>query len=719
MITDRNAGLRRAAGLLVLAGGLLAGPARAQNAANQAPSLRWVPANAAGYSALLRNREQIDAVLHSKAWARLNGLPLVQMARQMLETQWANPNGPLATVRNWYEQPDNADLIRFVGELLSDEVFVYSGKNAADFALLLGEVQAANQLAPLAALAQGGLPALNDPGMRVRALLQALSDNAKLITVPELVVGFRLSRTTPAQAAKRLVGLEKAMLQAVPDVRKYLKKSKIDGAEVRSLVLEGSLIPWDQIPIQQFEERQGQFDKLLNRLKGMKLTLAFSVRGNYLLFSVGEGTEGLQDVAEGSPNRLSDRPEMAALSKAAGRRLTSITYSSKEYQAAVSGGHYVESLAGWARESLKTADLPADKKAKLEQQLKALAADAKRLAPEPGAHLAFGFLTDQGGEGYSYDWTKVRGQDGGKPLTLLQHVGGRPVAFALHRDPVSVKEYELLSRAVRLGRQTFDEIVLPQLPFPEEFKDLYRQFMTEAKPLFARFDKATSQRLLPALDGQGGFVLDARLKSQQWHQAMPPAEKPLPLPEPAVVLGVRDPALFRQAFQEYREVFNGLMEVVAKVAPVPVPEIKIPDPQVKKTDVGTFYSYPFPEALGLDPKLALTCGLSDKVAVFTLSHDHAKRLLAPTAWQGKGGPLNDRTRPLVGAAYFDCPALMDAAAPWVEYAFAQAGQGQDVLDQVKTVMQILKVFRSYSSATYPEEGATVTHNRTVIRDLEK
>jgi hypothetical protein len=101
-------------GLLLLGGWLSAAPARAQERAAPVPSLRWVPADAGAYSAMLRNREQLEAVLGSKAWARLMSMPVVQMGRQMLAAQWDDPNGPLAQLKSWYDQPGNAELVQML-----------------------------------------------------------------------------------------------------------------------------------------------------------------------------------------------------------------------------------------------------------------------------------------------------------------------------------------------------------------------------------------------------------------------------------------------------------------------------------------------------------------------------------------------------------------------------------------------------------------------------
>src|SRR5689334_9127931 len=98
--------------LLILIGVALwasAAPARAEDKKPDS-SLALIPADAAYYGAMLRNREQIDAVAKSKAWAKIKNLPLVQMAWGMLEKEYS-AEGKLAPLREWMGQAENSELI--------------------------------------------------------------------------------------------------------------------------------------------------------------------------------------------------------------------------------------------------------------------------------------------------------------------------------------------------------------------------------------------------------------------------------------------------------------------------------------------------------------------------------------------------------------------------------------------------------------------------------
>jgi hypothetical protein len=212
---------------------------------------------------------------------------------------------------------------------------------------------------------------------------------------------------------------------------------------------------------------------------------------------------------------------------------------------------------------------------------------------------------------------------------------------------------------------------------------------------------------------------------------LPPTEKALPMLEPALVVGVSDAALLRKAMGEYRAIANELIAKIREVAGDDVPAFQLPAPQSRKGKAGELYFYPLPPNLPVDQRLMPTAGLSDKVAVLTISNEHAERLLTSTPFKADKGPLGDLKRPLAMATYLHWAGLIDALAPWLEMGVQMAGPfvdpvlgdatkgDQDLATQVRTVLDVLRVFRSYASATYLENKALVTHSETVFQDLEK
>jgi hypothetical protein len=692
---------------------LLAAPALpAQEVGKAASSLEIVPADAYFYSAMLRNREQLEAVLHSKAWAKLTDLPFVKMAWQFVEAGWNQPFGPQAKIKEWYDDKENQQLIRLLGEMFSDEVFVYGGRHSADFFALLGELQTANQFAPLQALLQGK-NAPQGPFGQARILMQALAANADLIHAPDLVVGFRLKDTKRAHTQlKRLDRLVKDLTQQNPQFEGRWHKAKIGGGEFYTLKLDGRMVPWDMVPWQLIEENQGEFDNVKKKLRELKLAVSVGLRGPYLIAALTE-TPGQLKALGGPGKRLAAREELRPLAPFAERPVTGISFASKEWQA-LTGGAKKDLQAGVERilDLLKEADLSAEQKAKIHKDLKALAHDMKKYIPEPAPSLSFSFLNGRGSESYHYNWTKSERYGAAQPLTILKHVGGTPLlVFAERTPPYDPEEYKLLVKWIKIGWSYADEFGVPKLP--EDVREKYQTFMKGARPLLSRLDRATGEMLLPSLTGQTALAVDGRLISKQWFAAMPPAAKPLPMLEPALVLGVKDAELLRKAASEYRAIFNQLVTLAGQ------PDLKLAAPHERQLKADTLYFYPLPKDLGADKQLSPTAGLSEHWAVLTVNHAHAIRLLHPTPLKTDSKLLADG-KGIHAAVYFSWEGLVAAAAPWLDYALqmAPANAGQDVPGQVHTVLDVLKVFRSYTSVTYTEGGAQVTHGECIFRDLE-
>ena len=358
----------------------------------------------------------------------------------------------------------------------------------------------------------------------------------------------------------------------------------------------------------------------------------------------------------------------------------------------------------------------------------ALGKDIKAALPEPGASLSFSFLTERGTESYDYDWTKSAFEAEPAPLTLRNHVGGTPILALIGRSKGDSALYQKGVKWLKVIHGHAADFLLPQLP--EGPKEVYEQASKVVYPLLKRLDDITGKMLLPALaDGQAAFVLDAKWTSKQWHQQVK-TPVALPLPEVGLVVGVSDAALLRKAMAEYRQWLNDALAAARSLSQEQVPEIQIPAPESEKKKAGTLYFYPVPEALGLDPQVTPAAGLSQRVAVLALSKEHAEALLTRKPLEPDGGPLADPQQPLLEACYFDWNALMTAVTPWVEFGVrgalptprrgvvAQGPSAKEVLEQVRAVIEVLKVYRGSTSATYREGGARVTHSESVVRDLE-
>jgi hypothetical protein len=725
------------AGLLALTGFLCPG-ARAADLDKIGGSLQLIPSDVAFYQTSLRTREQLDAFAKSQAWAKLWSLPLVQAGWKEVVKQYNEEGGNLAGLRRFYDQPENKELVQLLGDALSNEVFCFGNNGWADLLDLLGQINRANQMAQLEAAIEGG--GGNDPGQQIKAALKALARNSDRLKMPDLVIGFRLTDAKKAESQlKRLDALLNANLGQNPAMQGRYKRTQINGGSYLSLSLDGSLVPWDQIPFGDFEDKAGEFDGLKRQLKALKLSINLGIRDDFLLFAIGESTAPLLNLgAKGEGKTLAGRPELKPLAKFADRRLTSIGYVSREMRVKLASANTnFDNLVEMARLGLAKADVPEEKRKKLESDLQAMIAEMKKASTGEGATLGFSFLTDRGAEGYSYEWTKEGRLDDSKPLTLLNHVGGTPLFAAVGRTKPDPEAYKALVQVIQTAHEHFKDIVLPKLD--DEAKGYYQKAAKELFPLLKRLDEVTSNLLLPALaDGQAGVVIDAKWTSKQWFNRMPAADKPLPMLEAALVLGVSDADKFRQALSEYHTIVNELLAKAKDFAPPgkDIPNIQVPKPQSEKAEAGNLYVFPLPKDWGLDAQVAPTAGLSQSVFAVALSRAHAERLLASKPLKTDGGPLADSKRSLGAATYCDWPALIDALTPWVEFGLAaipadevhlplegDLASGEKAKEEIRrearVVLEVLKCFRGFSSATYREGDTQVTHYESVYKDLGK
>jgi hypothetical protein len=722
--------------LLILAGvmllpGILPDPARAEVKKIDS-SLGLVPADAAYYSATLRNREQFDAVAKSKAWAKITQLPAYQMALTLLKQQYADPNGKLSPLRDLMEQEENRDLLQLLADAYSDEIFSYGAANWVGFVDLWTQLNRAQQFGPFMQMLKDPTDQKAISMAQVRGMLRVLARNPDKMKAPDFVLGFKIKDDKKAESQiARLETLLNAFVAQEPMLQGRLQRVKIGGGNFLSFHLDGAMVPWDQIPWKDVEEAAGEFDGVVKNLKEMKLTISLGVRDHFLMLSIGSSTDGLKQLG-GEGQRLTARPELKPLVRAADKRLTGVSYTSKALRAkAQLSQNDIDSLTVVAGHALDAAGIPADKRQAIMKDVASLAVDLKKNLPDPAASLSFSFLSERGFESFEYQYGRFPELDGSKTLTLLDHVGGDPILAVVGRSKGTLEQYQAFSKWIKVAFGHAEPLLVEKLD--KEQKEKYEQISKAVLPLLRRLDEVTGTMLLPALaDGQAGFVVDAKWKSKQWQQDMPTSDKALPMLELGVLVGVSDAELLEKAMKSYRKIVEDALVKVKELAPPgEVPSIKIAEAEIKTVKAGKLYVFPLPAEWKLDPQVAPTAGLSKRVGVLALSAGHAERLLTPRPLKIEGGPLllAGAKRPLAGAAYFNGPAFIDAIAPWVMFGLEQAhiervlpGAGDEkqareaVFQQVRTVLDVLKVFRISTSATYIEDGVLITHSETVVRD---
>src|SRR3954471_12637014 len=103
---------------------------QAADLAEQAHSLRKVPADATFYSASLRLRDQWHVFKDSKAYAKLMEIPLIQFAKMQVTFQWQQSEQPtVAKIRDYVQSSTGQEGVAVLKEMISEEIFSYAGSD--------------------------------------------------------------------------------------------------------------------------------------------------------------------------------------------------------------------------------------------------------------------------------------------------------------------------------------------------------------------------------------------------------------------------------------------------------------------------------------------------------------------------------------------------------------------------------------------------------------
>src|SRR5687768_2968490 len=173
--------------------------------------------------------------------------------------------------------------------MATSEVFIYGDKKFADSLGLAIEAFNAARYAPMFSKLANPDGGANDEQVAIMALLETLNEDLDRLVVPDVVVGFKLN--DPARAdlqIRRLEIMVKLLVQllTINEFRDRFGRVRIADADFLELRLDGKLVPWEELPLDQFEENPGDFEPLKKHLRAMKMTINLGVKDGYLLFSI-------------------------------------------------------------------------------------------------------------------------------------------------------------------------------------------------------------------------------------------------------------------------------------------------------------------------------------------------------------------------------------------------------------------------------------------------
>ncbi len=798
-LTSRSLPRRQFAAAL-LAGLALAAGGQARGADILDGGVSMIPKDAAFVSATLRLEEQLDLLLKSNAVATLRKLPAVIQALEQLEEQKSQPGSPLSMLSTYLELPENQQAVELLRDMVSTDTFLYGEPSCITFLELIQKVQQAQNAANILQMTRGPEhiridlenPALNSldaeemddddddeddddddddnssvnrgqsivPVARqvleaeefelnvesggeqfaARMVLQALADNADKIVIPDLVWGFKTGKVEAANSqVKRVEVLLKLVTQTNPDLANALSRKKLPSGDVMTFTIDGAMVPWASLLRSQEGIDEDDLEKVRDRLQGIDIVIALGVVGDRVILSIGDSADHLEKLASpaGSQDGLVMTKPFEPLREHKDKRITAITYMSEALARAVApSAADIEQLADLTDSIADSAGLSEGAAREAREALEKVATGYKKRLPVPGATMGYSYLSTDGYEGYSWDWSKNTILDGSRRLGLLEHAGGAPLASLVMRTKTDPEQFDDLVSWGRMAWTFFQRNMLPKVDADD--RERMEHYTERLSPLAERLVSSLRTKLLPALaDGQIGFVIDAKSKARRLQRDLPESAEPLPLLEPAVALKLDDPKLFREGMNELFALADDLVDELRGLNPGSVPEgYQVPAPEKSKVEGGTLWSFPL-ASTGIDEQIQPVIGIGDDAVVFSLVPKQAGRMLSKSRLE-TGSQLSRFEEPLAAAAALDFAGLIDALQPWVNYGVrvgvlqqqngfvdrateigpdGDTDQTRELLKTTGVILEAMKSLRVAVAETSTRPDATVTHWRNVIRDM--
>jgi hypothetical protein len=703
------------------------------------PGLAIVPADAAFLSSSLRGREQYDRIVGSNAFAALRELPAVKKAFDEIAKQQAQPGNPLTIAAMLLQMPENQQAIALLQDMVATDTFVFGTPSWIQAAGIFKKIQQAQQAGNIAALSKGTGIDFNPQETTARLIVKALAENTDDIVIPDLVWGFKTTQQEAAETQlKRLELTAKMFTQAQPLLANAVKRQTIGKGDFVTLTVRPDpnllrMLSADAVEDLDVEE---EVNAILTRVGELEFVIAIGLLDDHVILSVGGGTDHLEKLGRDSDSLLKTDP-FAKIREADGKPLTGISYLSKPLAAAVmQSADDFEQINGLITALVKAGKLPDEAKADAEQLVEQLVAGYTERLPLPGPWLAYSYLTDTGYAGEVWNWAQNLPWDGSKPLDLLEFTGGSPFATLAFRTETDPESFEAFVAWIASARDFAVKYLATAAD--EDAKERFSAFEEHVLPLGGELADTIRGKFLPALkNGQFGLVLDADSTTTKLQQALPTSADPLPIIEPAIVLAIDDEEKFREGLSDLFALSDKLLTAIRKIDNDAVPsEYQIPDPTQTEVDGGKLWTFALP-GTGLDEQVQLSIGIGEKVAVFSLVPDQAKRLLVAKPLK-TAASLSALDSKLAGAAALDWVGLIDVIEPWAVYLArcgivqnkggrldSESTIGPDVeteetkkdIAQLVTLLRLARCLRAAAAETSVEDAAIVTRWQNQIEDL--
>lgn len=677
-------------------------PVRGQDAGEMA-SLKMVPIDADIYLATFRLREQWEKFVSGPVVQEFLESSGVENALEQFRSEWTERDGIGSNVRIFWENGNTQDAMAFLGELFSSEMFVYGdqGVSKGFFADAKIEDEMRN-------LYSNG----ESPAEQVRTYADIYLKHLGELNVPTIMMGARcnsediaLGKIDQLEAALQFgVGATEA---GALIIKKLDRIEDARGTRLQ-LRLDGTQIPWDDIPTgEEFDEEMR--DRVREVVEKKSMTITIGLLDGFFIVAISPTSKASLQLGKGKS--IFEHPEMQPVRDAASLPITSVSFMSDAMNQSMYESFQKNAVSRSLSKNLGPLMQPIDADSELRDFYKELQgvcgwidASLAKLVPVYKSSTSFSHLTADGWESHDYSKTEEVALDSSAPLMALEHLGKEPMMFLAARglyrpDSFGVTRQIMQKLGTRLIEaqeldwsemgwdssdgnpilNAFEPIVTALFPSMDwskfevalEYENVKEYFDT-AEPSLVKLVDALESKLLPALSGEQLIVVSGGdLKAKQWFKDMPPSVDPLPVPEIAFALGVKDSKLLLDGIDDVFKAFDEMVEAMRVKKPSSIPAgYKIPRPAHSVTADGKKMWYELPADWSVPKELMPHVFFARDYVIDSYSNKQSSAMASATKLSAMPGVI-DASAKQSSVTYIHIGKMFDLGRPWIRYALIE------------------------------------------------
>ena len=676
-------------------------PVRAQDAGEMS-SLKLVPIDADIYIATFRMREQWEKFVSGPVVQELLESSGVENALEQFRSEWTERDGIGSNVRIFWENGNTQDVMAFLGELFSSEMFVYGDEGVSKW--YFADAKIKDEMRNLYSTGES-------PIKQLRTFTDTYLKLAGELNVPTLVMGARcqsediaLGKIDQLEAALFGVGATDAGALIIK------KLDRIDDARGNRLQLrlDGTQIPWDEIPT-----GEGFDDEMKDRVREVvekkSMTITIGLLDGFFIAAISPTSKAILELGKGKS--ILEHPELQPVRDAAALPITSVSFMSGAMNQSLYESFQKNALSRSLSSNLGPLMQPLEVDSEVRDFYKELQGDcewidaslAKRM-PAYKSSTSLSYWTPEGWERHVYSKTDNVDLDSSAPLGILEHLGKEPMMFFVARGQNRSENLGVMRQILQKLRARFIEAqeldwnelgwdfsdsnsllnelepvvkrLFPNMDWSKiknalEYENV-KEYIGIAEPSLVKLVEALESKLLPAMSGEQAMVVSGGdLKAKQWYKGMPPSVDPLAIPEIAFAFGVRDGKLLQDGIDDVFKGFDEMVEAMRAKNPSAIPAgYKIPRPAHSETAVGRKLWYEIPADCPVPQELMPHVFFARDYGIASYSDQQSMSMASATKLSVMPGVI-DASANQSSVTYINIGKVFNLARPWIRYALIE------------------------------------------------